>query len=197
LLRWNCVLEADSAELHDNYKRKTSLALAILLHKYGILDKAITSQALCAIDSLNDAIVLSDDFFKKSNEIKKVISSNPTQLKRKPTLPDNITFYREKDVISIQLGKRFYVAYIHSHLNINESPIIEFYDVVFEKNPTIKDLKRLKAKGEMYNDGVARIAKFSVSGLKFSPDPANQIKLITSNVNEAPINNHIKASVGL
>jgi len=170
-LRWNCILGVDSEEVSDIYKQKTISALAILLHKYGLVDKTITIQALSAIDSLNDAVALIDDFFRKSKEIKQVISSNPTRLARRPTMPNNITFYREKDVISIQLDKKFYIAYIHGHMMINESPIIEFYDTIFDKIPTVKELKKLRAKGEMYNDRVARIAKYSVSGLKFLPDP--------------------------
>lgn len=197
LLRWNCVLEAEGTAVSDSYKQKTVLALAILLHKYGIAEKAITTQALSAIDKLNDAVVLSNDFFRKSEEIKKIISSSPTQLVRKPVIPESITFYRKKDVISIQLGKKFYGAYIHDDLGINESPIIEFYDAIFDKVPTIQELKKYKAKGEIFNDGVARVAKYSVSGLKFLPDPANQIKLIEACVNEAPLNNHLEKPVGL
>ncbi|HEX8017338.1 MAG TPA: hypothetical protein VF465_19065 [Flavobacterium sp.] len=197
LLRWNCVLNADHTEVTDNYKRTTFVALAVILHKYGLKDSEITEKAIEAIDALNRDVVLSDDFFRKSDQIKKLISSEPVPLRRKPSLPDNITFYRPKDVIAIQLDKHFYCAYIHTLSRPNESPIIEFYDNIFDKVPEIQELEKLPAKGKLYNDGSKRISKYAVSGIKFLPDLANQIKLIGSNVESSPSNAHLEESVGL
>lgn len=197
LLRWDCVLKAENAEVTDNYKRITILALAVILHKYGLHDSEITERAMDAIDALNRDVVLSDDFFRKSDQIKKFISSEPVALKRKPSLPDNITFYRPNDVIAIQLDQHFYCAYIHGHSRPNESPIIEFYDKIFDKVPEIQELQKLPAKGQLYNDGIKRISKYAVSGIKFLPDMANQFKLIHSKDEIPPSNTHLEESVGL
>ncbi|WP_286964927.1 hypothetical protein [Flavobacterium sp. UBA4854] len=121
----------------------------------------------------------------------------PIPLKRKPSVPESITFYRKGDVISIQLENRFYAAYIHKITGANESPILEFYDGVFDKIPTWGNLQNLPAKGQLYNDGIKRISKFSVYGLKHEPDTANQIRLIKASVDNPPANNHLKESVGL
>lgn len=197
LLRWNCVLNANETEVTANYKRTTFVALSVILHKYGLQDTEITEKAMDAIDALNRDVVLSDDFFRKSDQIKKLITSEPLPLKRKPSLPDNVTFYRPNDVIAIQVCKHFYCAYIHKLSRPNESPIIEFYDKIFDKVPEIRELEKLPAKGQLYNDGSKRISKYAVSGIKFLPDLANQIKLISSNVEASPSNTHLEESVGL
>jgi hypothetical protein len=191
LLRWDCALKANNSEVTSNYKQKTILALGIILHKYGFVDNTITEQAIKAIDQLNKEVALSDDFFRKSVEIKAFLKTKPTPLKRSPNSPDNITFYRAKDVISIQLNKKYYCAYIHSLISSNESPIIEFYEKIFDIVPTILDLENSKAKGQIYNDGIERITKFSVSGIKFLPDLANQIQLIGSTIELPPSNTHL------
>lgn len=197
ILRWNCILEADSEEVTVNYKRKAYIALAVTLHKYGLTDKIINEKAIHAIDDLNKEVVLSDDFFRKTAEIKAFINSKATELKRIPSSPDNITFYRPKDVISIQLGKQYFCAYIHSHERPNESPILEFYDKIFDSIPKIEALEKIKAKGRMYDSGVTRVSKFSVAGIKFLPDLANQIKLIAACVETPPSNTHLDEPVGL
>ncbi|PSL49481.1 hypothetical protein CLV51_101815 [Chitinophaga niastensis] len=196
LLRWNCVLNADK-NISANYKQKTILALAILLHKYGFADKQITEKALTAIDDLNNAVALSDDFFRKADEIKAFINTTPVPLKKKPTTPENITFYREQDVVAIQLDGKFYAAYIHKLTGPNESPIIEFYDGTFDKVPALEELDGLNARGQVYNDGVARVSLYSISGMKYLPDLANQIQLISACVEKKPSNNHLAKSVGL
>ncbi len=196
LLRWNCVLFADEG-ISATYKQKTIIALAVLLHKYGFADKFITKNALQAIDKLNKDIALSDDFFRKSNEIKAFINSMPAPLKRKPAIAESITFYRAEDVVSIQLEGKFYAAYIHQLSGPNESPIIELYDGVFSKVPTLNELGKLNAKGRIYNDGKERICLFSINGMKYLPDPANQIQLISACVEKRPSNEHLTESVGL
>lgn len=197
LLRWNCVLEADGSEVTINYKRKANVALAVMLHKYGLTDEIITEKAISAIDDLNNEVVLGDDFFRKTAEIKTFINSKPTELKRIPSSPENITFYRPKDVISIQLGEQYFCAYIHGHERPNESPILEFYDKIFDSVPEIGELQNINAKGRMYDSGIARISKFSVAGIKFLPDLANQIKLIAACVQTPPSNAHLDKPVGL
>jgi hypothetical protein len=162
LLRWNCILNGGQ-DISANYKQRTVLALATLLHKYGFGDKQITENALAAIDNLNEAVALSDEFFRKSDDIKKLLNSEPVPLKRKPTTPESITFYRKQDVVAIQLDGKFYAAYIHELTGVNESPVIEFYDGIFDKVPTLEELERLNARGEVYNDGIGRIAIYAIS----------------------------------
>lgn len=195
LKRWNCILNA--SEISGNHKQITILALSILLHKYGFKDSEIETKAIKAIDFLNKEVVLSDDFFRKSEEIKQFILSAPTPLKRKPSIPESITFYRKGDVISIQIENQFYIAYIHKISGANESPILEFYDGVFNKIPAWEDVKALPAKGQLYNDGTERISKFSVYGFKHMPDTANQIQLIKACADNPPSSQHLKESVGL
>lgn len=194
LARWNCALLADKTEVTDSYKQTTVLTLTILFHKYGFAYPEITQKAIKAIDQLNKAVALSDDFFRKSSEIKDFISTEPTPLQRNPKSPDHLTFYRPQDVISIQLDNQYFCAYIHSNTRFNESPIIEFYDKIFDIAPHIADLKSVRAKGQVYNDGIERISKYSVSGIKFSPDPAHQIQLMGSAIETPPSNTHIMIS---
>lgn len=197
LSRWNCVLKAGKEEVGAYYKEKVILVLAVLLHKYGFKDKTITEQALKAIDKLNKGVVLSDHFFRKTEEIKAVLNSDPVPLKKRPGHRESITFYRSKDVISFQLDGQFYAAYIHGLVGQNNYPIIEFYDQVFTRVPELKDLKNVKARGAVYNDGVARISLDAIYLMKYLPDLANQVHLIAAGVEEKPSNDHLEESVGL
>ncbi|MCC6287799.1 MAG: hypothetical protein IT249_07930 [Chitinophagaceae bacterium] len=192
MLRWNCILNASKENVTEIYRQKTEIALCVQLHKYGFADKSLVAQSLKAIDDLNKAVVLSDDFFRKSDEIKSMISSMPIQLKRKPTIPESITFYRPQDVVSFQLDNKFYAAYIHELTGVNESPILEFYNGIFDKVPTMKELDKLTAIGQVYNDGIERVSHYSVSGMKFLPDLANQVQLISTCVEKQPSNGHLK-----
>lgn len=189
LNRWNCILNAENT-IADNYKLTTVLALSILLHKYGFSDIDITNKAIKAIDKLNKNIALKEDFFRKSEEIKQFILSKPIPLKRKPTIPESITCFRAKDVISIQLEDRFYAAYIHEIRNGNSGFVLEFYDHIFNRLPTLKEVENLLAKG---ND---QIFHFLVFGIRYQPDLANQIVLIGANVETKPSNIHLKDSKG-
>lgn len=197
LSRWNCVLKAGKEEVGAYYKEKVILVLAVLLHKYGFKDKTITEQALKAIDKLNKGVVLSDHFFRKTEEIKAVLNSDPVPLKKRPGHRESITFYRSKDVISFQLDGQFYAAYIHGLVGQNNYPIIEFYDQVFTRVPELKDLKNVKARGAVYNDGVARISLDAIYLMKYLPDLANQVHLVAAGVEEKPSNDHLEESVGL
>jgi hypothetical protein len=193
LLRWNCVLQAESIVVTKNYKAKTSLALATLLHKYGFADKKLTKEAITAIDYLNDTVALGDVFYKKTSEVKALLLSTPIALKKAPSFPKaQSTFYREKDVLSFQLGQNFYAAYVHGDSGTG-SPIWEFYDTVFSKAPTLDKLKDICAKGQAYNDGTKGTALFSIFGANFSPDPANQILIIASSNTKKPSTKHLKS----
>ncbi|MFC5046056.1 hypothetical protein ACFSTE_05165 [Aquimarina hainanensis] len=198
LTRWNCVLFADKG-VSQYYKEKVALTLAILFHKYGLSDKSITDEAIKAIDKLNDDVVLSDDFFNKSGRIKDFLKTKPSELKRKPRKPDNLTFFRANDIVSIKLDVKYYVAYIHKLTGVNEAPILEFYDGVFETIPEMGELNKLRAKGQKFNDGKMRIANFAIYGMKYQPDLAGQIHLIGSdeNIELKPNNSNLEESIGL
>ena len=95
LSRWDCVLqEEDKKEVSAAYKQKTILAMAVIAHKYGLNIDSILPQALAAIDALNAAVELSDDFERRSPQIKAFLQTPPQPLKRRPAMPDNITFLR-------------------------------------------------------------------------------------------------------
>lgn len=142
---------------------------------------------------MNGKVVLSDAFYHQTDKIKEFITSEPTPLTKKPWPPkNNITFYRARDVVSIQLDKKYYAAYIHENRH-NEAPIIEFYDAVFDSLPVWEDIKGKKAKGNSNN----HICKYSVAGMKDLLDYANQVHLIEANVKEVPDSSHLTQSVGL
>ncbi len=138
-------------------------------------------------------------FLQKIHQIKDFLLTKPKELKRKPAKPESITFYREGDVISINVDGKYYLAYVHKLTGTNESPIIEFYDAVFDEKPTLKDISSLKAKGEKFNDGKTRRARFAIYGMKYQPDLANQIHLIKScsESEMMPENSHLEESIGL
>ena len=197
LSRWNCVLqEEDKKEVSAAYKQKTILAMAVIAHKYGLNIDSILPQALVAIDALNAAVELSDDFERRS-QIKAFLQTPPQPLKRRPIMPDNITFFRPQDVVSIQYQKRFYVAYVHCDTGINECPVIEFYDGVFDHVPNLEEVQKLPARGAHYQDGRVRISRYAVAQMKYLPDPANQVKLIAAAVAQPPSSKHLETSIGL
>ncbi|MEN4917738.1 hypothetical protein ABE485_03650 [Achromobacter spanius] len=198
LRRWNCVLQAADDAASPLYRHKTAVALAILLHKYGIADAAIAARADAGIDALNDAVALSDDFHRKTDDIKTAfLRTPPAPLKRAPGLPDSLTFHRAGDVVSCQLDGRYYAAYVHRCASTNQSPVIEFYDAVHDHVPTIEELRDKRARGRRFNDGSVRIEHLSVAGMKFMPDPAGQIVLVKACVETPPDNSHLGKRVGL
>lgn len=196
--RWNCVLQENNPDkIHPLYRYKTLLAMAIIAHRYGLNIDAIRQEALDAIDALNEQVALSDDFFRHSPKIKEFLHTLPNPPKRRPPMPDNITFLRPQDVVSIQHKQRFFAAYVHKDTGINENPIIEFYDVVFEHEPTWYEVQNLPAKGASYQDGTTRIQHYAISQMKYLPDPANQVKLIASAIATPPKSEHLTPAVGL
>ncbi len=152
LLRWNCVLKANTEDVTLLYTQKAALALAILLHKYGIHDEAITENALNMIDRLNKSVALSDDFYRSSEATKACLVQKPSSLQRRPTLPKDLTFWRAGDVVSIQIEERFHACYVHEILRANSVTLIEMYDWVSTDKPTLADLTKSKAKGGIYNN---------------------------------------------
>lgn len=197
LARWNSVFQADEQQVAPLYRHKAWLALATLLHKYGLADHAITTQALAAISELNRAVALDDSFYRRSDEFIADLQSPPAALARKPSLPDDTTFYRARDVIAIELDGRFHAAYVHRLARINESPIIEFYAGTFDHVPTLEALEQLPAQGQTYNNGTQRRSLHSVSGIKFQPDPANQITLVAACIVSPPDRSQLAPPVGL
>ena len=194
LLRWNCVLLAQEDTVSLNYKWTTSVALAVVLHKYGFQDQTLTTNALIAIDELNRAVVLSDDFYRKSEEIKLFISDKPTPLLRRPSVKKNITFYRPGDVVSIQIKDHFYAAYVYELEGGHRAPIIELYDFFACKKPTIEDVLRSKAiKGIYKESGTAK--RYAVYGMKNVPDLANQLHLIANGVPAGPSDKPLGSSM--
>lgn len=193
LRRWNCVLQAGDAKATALYRHKTVLALAIVLHRNGLADAGLNAAARTAIAALNDAVALSDDFFRKSGQIQQeFLDTPPAPLKRSPAMPDSLTFYRAADVVALELEGRFYALYVHGCAKTNQDPIVEFYDAVFDHVPQIGELAGVRARGRRYNDGIARVSRFAVAGMKFLPDPAGQLTLVKACVETPPDTGHLQ-----
>ncbi|MFZ6745566.1 hypothetical protein ACO0LC_20265 [Undibacterium sp. JH2W] len=197
LARWNCILQGPAEEVSTGYKDKTALAMALLLHKHGMADSALTQCAVQAIDNLNAAVALSDAFFKSNDAIRDLLNSPPVALKKRPSTRDNLTFLRAQDVIAIQLEQYFYAAYVHEISGYNEYPIIELYDGRFDSRPDMADLQGRAAWGETYNDGLTRISMQAVCGMRHVPDPANQFHLVASGITTPPDRGSLGPPVGL
>lgn len=192
--RWNCVL--NDLGMEEAYKAKVILTITVLLHKCGLSDTEMIEKSLKSIDLMNDIMATTDAFFRQTSQIKEFIQSTPIPLSRRPPLQENITLYRPQDVFSFQLNNRFYAGYVHRNLQ-NEAPVVEFYDAVFDEVPTIKQLEGVRAASlNRYNDGVVRISKFAVYGMKYLEDYANQVNLIKACVETPPDNSHLAPSIG-
>jgi hypothetical protein len=169
----------------------------VALHKFGIKESSITNKAIEAIDELNRAVSLSDDFYRRSKAIKTFITTTPTPLTRIPMARKNSTFWRAGDIASIQIANRYFAVYIHEIHGTNEAPLVEAYDFVSDEMPAQQDILATKARGGTYDDGVNRVERFCVFGMKNVPDPANQFHLIASGIPKGPDTSHLQASVGL
>ncbi|MER5778234.1 hypothetical protein ABT144_28860 [Streptomyces sp. NPDC002039] len=178
LARWRCLL--GSEEVRPATKDVVRVALATLLHKYGFQDAAVTTEAIKAVDALNDGVVLSDAFERRSTDIKKLLRSAPTPLSRRPGSPRSLTFLRVGDVLAIELGGRFHAAYVRQVTGLNETPVIEFYAGSFARPPHLADL----AGSEAARPGGR--ARFSVDGLTYLPDPAQQVRVVAAAHEEGP-----------
>jgi hypothetical protein len=196
LLRWNCVLDAPVDEATPGYKDQACLALALVLHKHGFRDAALARKAMDAVDSLNRAVALSDSFHRAGPEIKQLLASTPVPLARRPARQKNTTFWRAGEAASLQIGKRFYAVYIHKVTGANEAPVVELYDFVSTRRPVARDIAGLRSRGGRYKDGVDRIQRFCVYGMRDVPDLANQFHLITGSA-APPAKEHLAEPVGL
>jgi hypothetical protein len=194
-IRWNQVLNG-SKEISADYTSKAWVVLSVLLHKYGLIDKSIIKKAELAMDALNKGLVLSDDFARQTERIKQFLRRTPEPLKRNPTQPKSITFYRAGDVISFELKEKYYAGYIHRITGNTEAPEVEWYDVKLDHVPSLTELKKATAKGRKYNDGITRISTFALYGLKSNPDPAHQVQLIGSGI-APPSNAHLQTGIGM
>ncbi|HSX97736.1 MAG TPA: hypothetical protein VLG91_10140 [Streptomyces sp.] len=172
LSRWRCLFDCD--EVSASTKNVVWVALATVLHKYGLQDTAITTEAVRAVDDLNREVALSDAFERQSEDIKQFLSMAPTPLTRKPSVPRPLTFLRAGDVLSIELGGRFHAAYVWKIEGLNESPVIEFYAGTFSRPPTMADLTGREAAKP------AARARFHVTGLTYLPDPAHQVRTVVA-----------------
>lgn len=178
LTRWRCLLDADDVPVAT--RNVVWVALATLLHKYGLRDDVLTTKALTAVDELNRDVVLSDTFARQSGAITSFLRSAPTALTRRPRQPRPVTFLRVGDVVSLEADGRFHAAFVRSIHGANEFPIIEFYAGTFARRPTVEQLSGLPAARERGR------ARFGVAGMTYLPDPANQIVAVASRHPEAP-----------
>jgi hypothetical protein len=184
--RWECALNASDDEVSSNYKQKLQLALAILLHKYGIKNESIVARAIESVRQLNAMVALSDAFARNENEIIEFLKKPALPLKKRPAIRESITFYRAGDIVAIQYKNQFYAAYIHRVGNFNSYPCLELYDVVFDHRPTVDEVIHCSAKGHKYNDGLTHIEHYHVYGLRNTPDLANQFHLLGSAIFTQP-----------
>jgi hypothetical protein len=180
MARWGCLLDAENARIHT--KNVAWVALATLLHKYGVRDKHVTAKAVAAIDHLNKDVVLSDAFARQSVAIKDLLRSAPTPPARQPRRPTLMTFLRVGDVISIQSDGHFHAAYV---LQLHRDgggtfPVIEFYAGRFDRIPAAEELTG-RGMAREYGRG-----RFGVMGLTYLPDPANQVVAIAADRTNPP-----------
>lgn len=195
-LRWDCVLKEPCDEANSHYKDLVCLTMAAVLHRHGFCDEALTRTALDAVDTLNEHVVLSDNFERNSDAIKALLTSPPTPLVRRPPVPKNLTFWREGDAASVQIGEWFYAIYVYEILGNHEAPIVEIYDFTSRQRPEPEDLRHCKAKGQRYNDGVMHIDRHAPYGLRDVPDRARQFQILATGL-PAPRVDHLQPSIGL
>jgi hypothetical protein len=196
LRRWNCVFAAAPEDVTPNYRDKTAVAVATVLHNYGIPHPPLIEHAMTAIDHLNAEVALSDDFYRKSPAIKDFLQAPPKPLMKRPARPAEVTFWRAGDVAALQLGRHFYAAYVHEILHGSAVPIIELYDYRATTRPSIDALRNLPAKGARFNDGVVRAERLYAHGMKFQPDPAYQFHLIASGMKTGPDSRRLGTPIG-
>ncbi|MBB2948350.1 hypothetical protein FB565_008133 [Actinoplanes lutulentus] len=170
---------------------KVRLALAALLHKYGMASPDITDQALTAIDELERGVVLSDAFSRQVPAIRELLLSPPVPLTRRPRQPKPTTFHRPGDVISFELRSRFHAAFVREVHGANEYPIVEFYQGVFDRVPVPSELV---GRPSARDRGRAR---FAVIGMTYVPDPAGQVVVIASGQPDGPVGEEPRPGEGL
>ncbi|MCZ7421510.1 hypothetical protein O7605_18560 [Verrucosispora sp. WMMA2121] len=178
LTRWRCLLDSDDTAAETRHRGW--VAMAVLLHRYGLTDQAVTAHASAAIDSLNRDVVLSDAFARQSPAIKDFLSAPPPPLTRRPRRPGTLTLLRPGDVVSIQVEASFHAAFVREVAGGNEYPVIEFYAGRFGRPPTFGELSG-RAAGDRGG------ARFGVVGLTYLPDPANQVRAVASGHRQPPL----------
>ncbi|GIJ22356.1 hypothetical protein [Micromonospora lutea] len=189
LARWRCLLDADDTA--PDTRHRGWVALAVLLHRYGLTDEAVTAHALTSIDALNRDVVLSDAFARQSPTIKRFLTTPPSALTRRPRRPSALTLLRPGDVISIQVAAKFYTAFVRQVAASRAYPVIEFYSGSFDRPPT---LGQLSGRPAALDRGHAR---FGVVGLNYLPDPANQVLAVAAQHQQPPLGNEPEPGEGL
>ncbi|WBB93800.1 hypothetical protein [Verrucosispora sp. WMMC514] len=179
LTRWRCLLDADDTAAATRHRGW--VAMAVLLHRYGLAAPAVTAHASAAIDSLNRDVVLSDAFARQSPAIKDFLSTPPPPLTRRPRRPGTLTLLRPGDVVSIQVKASFHAAFVREVAGGNEYPVIEFYAGRFDRPPTFGELS---GRAAVRDRGGAR---FGVVGLTYLPDPANQVRALAAGYQQPPL----------
>lgn len=175
LKRWRCLF--DDSEASQATKDVGWVALATLLHKYGLADKKITARAEVAISRLNRNAVLSDAFERQSRAMVAFLRGRPQPLSRRPARRKSVTFLRPGDVFSIRCCDHFHTAYVLS-ISGTQYPVIEFYEGVFTSPPQGSELIDRPAAGG---------GRFGVDGLRRLPDPSGQVRQIVGRSIAAPI----------
>jgi hypothetical protein len=178
LTRWRCLFH--SPDVPAATKNQAWVALATLLHKYGFADRAVTANALRAIDELNEGVVLSDAFARQTDAIKELLQWPAVPLSRRPRQPKAVTFLRVGDVVAIQLDQQFHAAFVLDIHGTNGFPIIEFYAGTFAQPPTAEQLSGRAAAADRGK------ARFGVVGLTYLPDPARQVTTVATQHPQAP-----------
>ncbi|GGS98088.1 hypothetical protein GCM10010156_65360 [Planobispora rosea] len=193
LRRWRCLLQA--TEVDTTTRDIAWVALATLVHKYGMRADDVTAAALRAIDDLDEAAVLSAAFTRRSPAIRALLQSPPVPPVRRPPRRRAVTFLRPADVVSIELDGAFHAAFVlHLHEDKGgQCPVIEFYAGRFAAPPTVRQLAGRPAAG----GARVRHARFSVSGLTYLPDPARQVRLVTSRHSDKPLSAPPRPGEGL
>ena len=194
LSRWQFALDAGRyTQTSDTYAAQCWLALATLLHKYGISHPQSREKALTSIDLLNDKVVLADSFFHQSAAMKAFLDTAPVIPNKKPGLPKALTFYREGDLLAIRHQDVYLAAYVYRIQAPNAYPLIGFYQAVFDQLPTTEELLAAPAAG----DAAGRINRLYLPGLTYLPDPAGQVILVDSAIRTPPDETHLKDPIGL
>ena len=195
LLRWNCILHADPAEVAPLYVHKTALALAVCLHRQGFADAQRTDAAVAAIAALNAAVALNDTFHRRSADIKALLRSPAEMPARRPPLPKDHTAWRAGDVVGMQVADRHHAFHV---LDVSHgAPIVEFYDIEQATPLAWETLHGVIARGERLNDGRDYIDRHALYGLQYQPDPAHQFRLLASGIAEGPDSTHLARHSGL
>ncbi|MBK0011328.1 hypothetical protein [Stenotrophomonas sp. S41] len=195
LLRWNCILQADPAEVAPLYVHKTALALAVCLHRQGFADAELTDAAVAAIAALNAAVALNDVFHRRRADIEALLRSPALMPARRPSHAKAHTAWRAGDVVGMQVGDRHHAFHV---LEVSQgAPIVEFYDIVQDTPLAWEHLQGVIARGKQLNDGCEYLDRYALYRLQYQPDPAHQFRLLASGIAQGPDSAHLARHSGL